>query len=86
MPEQNFSTVSLLGKEFLTPTKIYVKNVLPLMKKGKVLAFAHITGGGLVENIPRVLHSKVCVELDSRTWCIPPVFSWIAAAGSNTFY
>ncbi|XP_025836538.1 trifunctional purine biosynthetic protein adenosine-3 isoform X2 [Agrilus planipennis] len=70
------------GEEFLKPTKIYVKSVLPLMKKGKVKAFAHITGGGLVENVPRILSNNYKVEIDATNWEIPPVFGWLAAVGN----
>lgn len=72
-----------LGEEFLTPTKIYVKPVLKVIRTGKVKAFAHITGGGLVENIPRVLTSKLGVNLNADKWSIPPVFGWLAAFGIN---
>lgn len=69
------------GEEFLTPTKIYVKTVLEALKVGKVKAFAHITGGGLTENIPRVLNDKVAVELNAEAWKIPPLFAWLAVQG-----
>lgn len=65
----------------LTPTKIYVKSVIAAVKTGNVQAFAHITGGGLQENIPRVLPDHLAVELDASTWDIPSVFSWLATAG-----
>uniref|UniRef100_A0A1B6JBE3 Trifunctional purine biosynthetic protein adenosine-3 n=1 Tax=Homalodisca liturata TaxID=320908 RepID=A0A1B6JBE3_9HEMI len=68
-----------LGEELLTPTKIYVKDVMPFIDKVK--AIAHITGGGLVENIPRVLPSDVSVRLDASHWPLPPVFGWLAVAG-----
>jgi len=69
------------GQELLTPTKIYVKSVIKAVETGKVKAFAHITGGGLTENIPRVLPESLGVELDSTKWQIPEVFSWLATTG-----
>ncbi|XP_019761020.1 trifunctional purine biosynthetic protein adenosine-3 isoform X1 [Dendroctonus ponderosae] len=69
------------GEELLTPTKIYVKSVIAAVKTGNVKAFAHITGGGLQENIPRVLPDHLAVELDASTWEVPSVFSWVATAG-----
>ncbi|KAL3273731.1 hypothetical protein HHI36_015160 [Cryptolaemus montrouzieri] len=69
------------GEELLTPTKIYVKAVVPVLQTGKVEAFAHITGGGLLENIPRVLPSNLGVKLNAKNWEIPRVFAWLAAMG-----
>lgn len=73
--------MALLGEEFLAPTKIYVKTALQALKRGKVKAFAHITGGGLTENIPRVLSSKLAVELDAKLWTIPSLYGWLAVQG-----
>lgn len=70
------------GRAFLTPTKLYVSDVLPLLRKGHVKAIAHITGGGLTENIPRVLPPHLGVQLDAVTWKIPSVFGWLAAKGN----
>ena len=70
------------GKEFLKPTKLYVSDVLPLLRSGHVKALAHITGGGLLENIPRVLPPHFGVQLDAVTWKIPSVFGWLAAKGN----
>ncbi|GFS99300.1 trifunctional purine biosynthetic protein adenosine-3 [Nephila pilipes] len=70
-----------LQEILLTPTKIYVKSVLPLIKKGYVKAAAHITGGGLTDNIPRVLPPYARVVLDGSKWNLPPVLQWIAMEG-----
>ncbi|XP_006862605.1 PREDICTED: trifunctional purine biosynthetic protein adenosine-3 [Chrysochloris asiatica] len=70
-----------LGQLLLTPTRIYSQTLLPVLRSGHVKAFAHITGGGLLENIPRVLPPKLGVDLDARTWRIPRVFSWLQQEG-----
>ncbi|XP_067659359.1 trifunctional purine biosynthetic protein adenosine-3-like [Haliotis asinina] len=74
-------TGKTLGEDLLTPTKIYVKSVLPLMREGKVKAFAHITGGGLTENIPRILPEDLGVTLDAKSWNILPIFGWLSEMG-----
>ncbi|RHZ15905.1 hypothetical protein DYB26_000751 [Aphanomyces astaci] len=71
-----------LGENLLTPTRIYVKALLPLLKQGLVRAMAHITGGGLLENIPRVLADTDAVEIDSAAWRLPPVFGWLRSVGN----
>ncbi|KAG8450205.1 hypothetical protein GDO86_002735 [Hymenochirus boettgeri] len=71
-----------LGELLLTPTKIYTKALLPVLKSGRVKAYAHITGGGLLENIPRVLPSSLGVTLDANCWKIPAIFSWLQREGS----
>ncbi|KAF5292718.1 hypothetical protein FQR65_LT11186 [Abscondita terminalis] len=69
-----------IAEELLTPTKIYVKALKEIIKK-YVKAFAHITGGGLLENIPRILPNNLAVELNSLNWKIPKVFGWLAVVG-----
>ncbi|XP_038202410.1 trifunctional purine biosynthetic protein adenosine-3 isoform X1 [Arvicola amphibius] len=70
-----------LGDLLLTPTRIYSCSLLPVIRSGHVKALAHITGGGLLENIPRVLPQKLGVDLDAGTWRIPKVFSWLQQEG-----
>lgn len=70
-----------IGEELLTPTAIYVSQLLPILKKGLVKSLAHITGGGLLENIPRVLRDDLKVVLDAKKWMIPKVYPWLAASG-----
>ena len=68
----------------LAPTKIYVKPLLNLIKKLEVKALAHITGGGLTENIPRVLPPHLAVEINLSSWQKPNIFSWLQTAGNLT--
>ena len=70
-----------LGEALLTPTRIYVRSCLAAVRSGKVKALAHITGGGLVENVPRVLPENLAAEFDARRWPLPPVFGWMMRAG-----
>ncbi|KAJ1655240.1 hypothetical protein IWQ61_004975 [Dispira simplex] len=76
--------VSTLGEALLTPTRIYVKSVLPVVRQGLVKAMSHITGGGFLDNIPRVLPSDLGVELDTGAWRLPPVFRWLKRLGDIT--
>jgi phosphoribosylformylglycinamidine cyclo-ligase len=70
-----------LGDTLLEPTRLYVKSLLPQLAGGTIHAMAHITGGGLTENVPRVLPAGVAAEIDLDAWTLPPVFAWLAAAG-----
>ena len=66
-----------LGEAFLTPTQLYVKPALQALKSGGVTSLAHITGGGLSENLPRVLPDGLRAEIDLSSWKLPPVFDWL---------
>jgi phosphoribosylformylglycinamidine cyclo-ligase len=66
----------------LAPTRIYVKPVLALAKKVPLKGLAHITGGGLVENIPRVLSDGLCARIDKSAWPMPPLFTWLQQQGN----
>ncbi|AVX19361.1 phosphoribosylformylglycinamidine cyclo-ligase [Carboxydocella sporoproducens DSM 16521] len=70
-----------VGEELLKPTRIYVRSLLPLVQEGRIAALAHITGGGLLENIPRVLPPGLGVELTAGSWPIPPIFDLIEKLG-----
>jgi len=76
-----FAADMALGDALLTPTRIYVKSCLAAHGGGQVKALAHITGGGLIENIPRVMPDGMAVEIDTGAWPVPPVFGWLATAG-----
>jgi len=77
-------------EELLTPTRLYVKSILEALKiqssdgKPAIRGMAHITGGGLIENVPRVLPENVCAEIDCRSWDLPPVFKWLIEKGNLT--
>ena len=71
-----------LGQALLAPTRIYVKPVLATMQKVKVKGIAHITGGGLTENIPRVLPAGVCARLEASRWPRQKIFQWLKRHGN----
>ena len=70
-----------LGAALLTPTRLYVKQALAAVRAGGVHALAHITGGGLTENLPRVLPDGMGAEISLDAWELPPVFKWMAETG-----
>ncbi|MCC7274998.1 MAG: phosphoribosylformylglycinamidine cyclo-ligase [Alphaproteobacteria bacterium] len=70
-----------LGAALLEPTRIYVRPALAAVRSGGVKALAHVTGGGLVENVPRVLPREAAVAVDTQRWPMPAVFDWIAERG-----
>ncbi len=70
-----------LGEALLAPTQLYVKGAVAAMKAGTVRGLAHITGGGLTENLPRVLADGLGAEIDLDAWELPGVFKWLAAQG-----
>jgi phosphoribosylformylglycinamidine cyclo-ligase len=71
-----------LGEELLTPTQIYVKPVLAALKDGLgIHGMAHITGGGLPENLPRCLRVNQSIQIDVRCWSRLPIFEWLASRG-----
>jgi phosphoribosylformylglycinamidine cyclo-ligase len=71
-----------LGEVLLEPTRIYVKPVLAAIREHDVHALAHITGGGLQENLPRVLPDGCCAVINTASWEIPAVFRWLQEQGN----
>ena len=69
-------------KTLLTPTKIYVRAILELIKVVKIGAIAHITGGGLIENIPRVLPENLSAVINTDTWQMPSIFKWLMTSAN----
>jgi len=80
--EAPFAPGKTLGEALLVPTKIYVKSCLAAIKSGGVHALSHITGGGVLENIPRVLPDTLAAEVDATSWDTPDVFRWLQREGN----
>ncbi len=70
----------------MAPTKIYIKPLLSLMQTVRVKGLSHITGGGLLENIPRVLPAQVTAAIDHQRWSRPAIFDWLQAQGQVEFH
>ncbi|KQS04873.1 phosphoribosylformylglycinamidine cyclo-ligase [Sphingomonas sp. Leaf357] len=77
-----FDQETLLIDALMAPTRIYVKSLLPLLKRGRIKGLAHITGGGLLENIPRVLPEGVHARIDADAWSQPRLMSFLQAQGA----
>lgn len=93
IPEFTFETPAefapelAIGELLLMPTRIYVKPVLSAMKAfetGTIKGMAHITGGGLKENVPRILPESTCARIDTASWTLPPLFGWLRDKGGLT--
>ena len=77
-----FDGARTLADCIMAPTRIYVKPLLALMQKLTVKGMAHITGGGITENVPRVLPANVVADIDSATWQMPKLFHWLREGGN----
>ena len=71
-----------LSEALMAPTEIYNKPLLALQREMRPHALAHITGGGLLENIPRVLPEGCSASIDAQSWSLPPIFQWLQAGGN----
>ena len=79
-----FAPGETLASALLVPTRIYVQSLLGLFEQDVIKALAHITGGGLIENVPRVLPAGVIARIDPASWRAPPLFRWLHEAGQIT--
>jgi phosphoribosylaminoimidazole synthetase len=77
-----FDQEQILVEALLAPTRIYVKSLLPIVRSGRIAALAHITGGGLLENIPRVLPEGLHAFVDADSWAQPRLMSFLQAQGN----
>lgn len=78
--QASFASGVTYGEAFLTPTKLYVRSALAALKH--IEGLAHITGGGLIDNVPRILPSNCVAEIDARSWSLPPLFRWLKEIGN----
>jgi len=79
-----FQPGSTLGEALMTPTRLYVQPLLALHRAGLLKGAAHITGGGLPGNLPRILPPGTRAAIDGNSWTVPPVFAWLAQTGDVT--
>ncbi|KAI9208830.1 phosphoribosylglycinamide synthetase [Polychytrium aggregatum] len=77
-----FAPEKTIGEVLLTPTRIYVKQLLPSIRKGLIKGMSHITGGGFIDNIPRSLPKHLGVVVDASKWVYPEVFRWLKRTGN----
>jgi phosphoribosylformylglycinamidine cyclo-ligase len=77
-----FDQERILVEALLEPTRIYVKSLLPIVRSGRIKALAHITGGGLLENIPRVLPEGLHARVDADAWPQPRLMAFLQAQGN----
>lgn len=76
-----FNAELSVAEALLMPTRIYIQSLLPLIRAGHIKGLAHITGGGFIENIPRILPQGLAAHVDSTRWTLPPVFEWLQSVG-----
>ena len=79
-----FDAARKLGEALLAPTRLYIRSGLEAIRAGGVKGFAHITGGGITENLPRALPDGLDAEIDLTVWTPPPVFGWLAKQAGIT--
>jgi phosphoribosylformylglycinamidine cyclo-ligase len=71
-----------IGAALLKPHRSYLSALYPLVARGAIKGMAHITGGGLVDNVPRILPEGTSARVDRSAWTVPPLFTWLQRAGN----
>jgi phosphoribosylformylglycinamidine cyclo-ligase len=77
-----FDQGKTLRDAIMAPTRLYVKPILAALKQFTIKGMAHITGGGITENVPRVLPENTVAQIDAQTWTLPKLFQWLQQAGN----
>ena len=80
--DAEFDGGQTLRQAVIAPTRLYVKPILAALEKFEIKGMAHITGGGLTENIPRVLPENCVAQIDAQSWPLPKLFQWLQQAGN----
>ena len=80
--DAEFDGGKTLRQAIIAPTRLYVKPILAALEKFEIKGMAHITGGGLTENIPRVLPENCVAQIDAQSWSLPKLFQWLQQAGN----
>ncbi|OAM24115.1 phosphoribosylformylglycinamidine cyclo-ligase [Eikenella corrodens] len=80
--DAEFDGGKTLRQAVIAPTRLYVKPILAALEKFEIKGMAHITGGGLTENIPRVLSENCVAQIDAQSWPLPKLFQWLQQAGN----
>ncbi|KAI8049028.1 phosphoribosylglycinamide synthetase [Syncephalis plumigaleata] len=81
IPFEHDDTETTLGQVLLRPTRIYIKSLLPAIRANLLKGMSHITGGGLPENIPRMLPKHLAAKINANSWPLPAIFAWLRKAG-----
>lgn len=82
LSEKPAGLIRSLGEELLIPTKVYTKSILKLLRTCDVHGLAHVTGGGLIENVPRILPKNADAAIDLSSWSPPPIFEFLQKLGN----
>ena len=80
--DAEFDNGKTLREAIIAPTRLYVKPILAALEKFTIKGMAHITGGGITENVPRILPENTVAQIDAKAWELPKLFQWLQQAGN----